>query len=185
VQKVVTKLQKRIWIFPTLALVTILVGKICASACAFFKGDILGLDLEIFGIAFYSVLLIGAIFYNKFYPKDWVMKVIAAVVAIGVGAEYVFIKFQIQNSTYCPKCIISGASLLAMFFVLIPHMKKWLIILLILCGVLFTSFTFSGSLTPLYAEEISTRGFGNEKSQTWIIAYSAHFCPARKKQLTG
>ena len=137
--------------------------------------------LAIFGMAFYSVLLTALVFHKKFYPKDWVMKAVAAIVAIGVGAEYVFIKFQVQNNIYCPRCIISGAFFLMMFFIVIPQMKKWVVILLILCGAVFTSFTFNGSVIPSYAGEIQVPSFGNDKSQTEIIVYSDYFCPACSK----
>lgn len=178
---VIEKVQKSIWIFPVLSLVTIIAGKICQEACVFLHGDILGLDLEIFGIVFYSFLLLALVLHKKFYQKDWIMKAVAAVAAIGVGAEYIFIKFQVQNNIYCPRCIISGAFFLMMFFVLIPHMKKWVLILLILSGAVFTSFTFNGSVIPSYADEISFPCFGDEKSQTEIIVYSDYYCPACSK----
>lgn len=175
------KVQDRLWLFPALALITIIIGKMCLESCVFLQGNILGLDLEIVGIAFYSVLLTVLIFHRKFYPRDWVMKAVASVVAIGVGAEYIFIKFQVQNNIYCPRCIISGAFFLMMFLVLIPHMKKWAVILLIVGGAVFTSFTFHGSVIPSYAEELQVPSFGKGKARTEVIVYSDYFCPACSK----
>jgi hypothetical protein len=174
-------MQRRLWIFPAFALITLIVGKICTDTCMFLQGSLLGLDLEVLGIAFYAALLVAVIFYTHLYHKKWFIKAIAAIVSIGVGAEYIFIQFQVQNSIYCAKCIISGVLFLVMFLLLIPHINKWAAILLILCGVIFTSYTFSGSVTPSYADEIDFPSFGNEHSRTEIIIYSDYFCPACRK----
>ncbi|OGW46569.1 MAG: hypothetical protein A2Y66_05505 [Nitrospirae bacterium RBG_13_41_22] len=177
----IANVQNRVWVFPALALITIIIGRICKESCVFIHGDILGVDLEIFGIFFYSLLLLSVILYKKISPKDWVMKAITAMVSMGAGAEFILIKFQVQNNIYCPKCLISGFFFLAMFFIVARHIKTWVVILLILFGAIFTSFTFSGSVIPSYAKEIQYPGFGNENSQTEIIIYSDYFCPACRK----
>lgn len=174
--KVFSGLQNRLWIFPALCILTIVIGQICAAKCAFIQGDILGIDLNIFGILFYSVLLISLLVYRKFYPEGWFMKSIAAVASVGVGAELVLIKFQVENSVYCPKCLISGFFFLVMFFLLARHLKKWVIILLIAAGMFFTSFTFSGSIIPSYADD-SYPQFGADKALVEVIVYSDYFCP--------
>jgi thiol:disulfide interchange protein DsbA len=171
-------LRSKVWIFPTLALITVVIGQLCANACAFIRGDILGLDLNIFGILFYSLLLVIAVLYRKVYPKEWLMKALAAIASIGMGAELILIKFQVQNGVYCPKCLISGFFFVVMFFVVAPHLKKWVVILLVFLGVFFASFTFSGSVIPSYAEEAGAPNFGNDKGQIEIIVYSDYFCPA-------
>jgi hypothetical protein len=176
-QKFIVNIQNRLWIFPALALITLIIGQICKTSCVFLHGDIFGLDLEIIGTAFYSTLLVSTIIYSKYYPRDWVMKIIAAIVSIGVGVEFILIRFQVQNSTYCPKCLISGFFFLVMFFVVIRHVKTWLVLLLILFGVLFASLTFNGAVTPSYAEKIECPCFGNDKSQTEIVIYSDYLCP--------
>ena len=177
----IANVQNRVWVFPALALITIIIGRICKESCVFIHGDILGVDLEIFGIFFYSLLLLSVILYKKISPKDCVMKAITAMVSMGAGAEFILIKFQVQNNIYCPKCLISGFFFLAMFFIVARHIKTWVVILLILFGAIFTSFTFSGSVIPSYAKEIQYPGFGNENSQTEIIIYSDYFCPACRK----
>jgi len=180
-QNFIRNIQNGVWVFPALALITIIIGQICKDSCVFIRGDILGIDVEIFGIFFYSVLLLSIILYKKIYPKDWVIKAITAIVSMGVGAEIIFIKFQVQNNIYCPKCLISGFFFLTMFFILARHIKTWVIILLIVCGTLVTSFTFSGSVIPSYAKEIRYPIFGNENSKTEIIIYSDYFCPWCRK----
>lgn len=180
-QNFIENVQNRVWIFPALALITIIIGRICKESCVFIHGDILGVDLEIFGIFFYSLLLLSVILYKKIFPKDWVMKAITAIVSMGVGVEFILIKFQIQNNIYCPKCLISGFFFLIMFFIVARHIKTWIVILLILFGAIFTSFTFSGSVIPSYAKEIQYPSFGNENTQTEIIVYSDYFCPACRK----
>jgi len=172
------KLQHKAWIFPALALLALVIGQICQEKCAVLRGDILGLDLNIAGIFLYSLLLVSTVFYLKFYPRDWFMKAIAAVVSAGMGAEIILVKFQIQNNTYCPKCLISGVFFLAMFFVVAPNLKKWVVILLIVLGALFTSVTFNGAVTPSYAEDVKYPGFGSEKAGIEVIVYSDYFCPA-------
>jgi protein-disulfide isomerase/uncharacterized membrane protein len=178
--RVVSGLQNRLWIFPALCILTIVIGQICAAKCAFIQGDILGIDLNIFGIFFYSMLLVSFLVYRKFYPEDWLMKSIAAVASVGVGAELVLIKFQVENSVYCPKCLISGFFFLVMFFLLARHLKKWVIILLIAAGMLFTAFTFNGSIIPSYANEPYPQ-FGADKALVEVVVYSDYFCPHCKK----
>lgn len=174
--RVISGLQDRLWILPALSILTIVIGQLCASMCAFIEGDILGIDLNIFGILFYSLLLVSLLVYRKLYPGDWLMKAVAAVAAVGVGAELILIKFQVENSAYCPKCLISGFFFLVMFFLVARHLKKWVIILLIAAGLLFTSFTFNGSIIPSYADE-SYPQFGSDKARVEIIVYSDYFCP--------
>ncbi|MBZ0156031.1 MAG: thioredoxin domain-containing protein [Alphaproteobacteria bacterium] len=175
---VYTTLQNRIWIFPGLALVTLVIGQICKTSCSFLSGDILGLDLNIFGVLFYSLLLVAVIAYKRLFPKDWVMSLIAATVSAGVGAEFILIKFQVEQGVYCPKCLISGLFLLLMFVMVVRHLKVWLVALLVLLGAVFTSLTFNGSVIPSYAKEVQHPSFGNEKARTEIVVYSDYFCPA-------
>jgi len=174
--RVISGLQNRLWIFPVLSILTIVIGQLCAAKCAFIQGDILGINLNIFGILFYSLLLVSLLVYGKFYPEDRLMKAIAAVASVGVGAELVLIKFQVENNVYCPKCLISGFFFLVMFFLLARHLKKWVLILLIAAGMLLTSFTFNGSIIPSYADEPYPQ-FGSDKAKVEVIVYSDYFCP--------
>jgi len=174
--RVISGLQNRLWILPALCILTIVIGQLCAAKCAFIQGDILGIDLNIFGILFYSLLLVSLLVYRIFYPEAWLMKAIAAVASVGVGAELVLIKFQVENNVYCPKCLISGFFFLVMFFLVARHLKKWLIILLIAAGLLFTTFTFNGAVIPSYADG-SYPQFGSDKARVEIIVYSDYFCP--------
>jgi uncharacterized membrane protein len=174
-------LQKRPWIFPVLSLITIIVGQICSKSCMFIHGDILGFDLEVFGIVFYSMLILSFLIYKKMLSKDWVIKTITAAVAAGVGAEIIFVKFMIQNNTYCTKCLVSGFFLLTMFLIMVRRIKPWVVVLLILFGAVFASFTFSGSVVPSYAKEIRYPSFGNSKAKVEIIVYSDYHCPFCRK----
>lgn len=178
--RVFSGLQNRLWILPALSILTIVLGQLCATKCAFIQGDILGIDLNIVGILFYSLLLVSLMVYRKFYPEDWLMRAIAAVASAGVGAELILIKFQVENNVYCPKCLISGFFFLVMFFLVARHLKKWVIILLIAAGLLITSFTFNGSIIPSYGDELYPQ-FGSNKARVEIIVYSDYFCPHCKK----
>jgi uncharacterized membrane protein len=183
VRNFIMSLQNRLWIFPALSLATIVVGQICSTSCAFIHGDILGFDLDLFGIVFYSMLILSFIIYKKMFPRDWVIKTMTAAVAAGIGAEIIFVRFQIQNDTYCPKCLISGFFLFAMFLIMIMArwVKPWFVVLSILFGAVFTSFTFNGSVIPSYAGEIGCPGFGNSKAKVEVIVYSDYFCPFCRK----
>ncbi len=174
--RVVSELKNRLWILPALCMLTIIIGQLCAAKCAFIQGDILGIDLNIFGMLFYALLLVSLLVHGKLYSEDWLMKAIAAVASAGVGAELILIKFQVENNVYCPKCLISGFFFLVLFFLVVRHLRKWVIILLIAAGLLFTSFTFNGSVIPSYADE-SYPQFGSDKAQVRIIVYSDYFCP--------
>ncbi|MFO0754818.1 MAG: thioredoxin domain-containing protein [Thermodesulfovibrionales bacterium] len=175
---VYTGLQNRVWVFPALALATLVIGQICKTSCSFLTGDILGLDLNVFGVLFYSFLLAAAIVYKGLFPKDWVMSLIAAAVSAGVGAEFILIKFQVEQGVYCPKCLISGLFLFLMFAVVVRRLKVWLAALLVVLGAVFTSLTFSGSVIPSYAKEVQHPSFGNAKAPLEIVVYSDYFCPA-------
>ncbi len=174
--RVVSGLKNRLWILPALCIITIVIGQLCAAKCAYVQGDIIGIDLNIFGILFYSLLLVLLMVYRKVYPGGWLMKAIAAVASVGIGAELILVKFQVENSVYCPKCLISGFFFLVMFLLIARHLKRWVIILLIAAGVLFASFTFNGSIIPSYGEE-SYPKFGTDSAKVEIIVYSDYFCP--------
>ncbi len=178
--RLVSGLQNRLWILPALCILTIIIGQLCAAKCAFIQGDILGIDLNVFGILFYSLLLVLLLVHGKFYPEDRLMKAIAAVASAGVGAELILIKFQVENSVYCPKCLISGFFFLVLFSLVARHLKKWVIILLIAAGLLFASFTFNGSIIPSYAAEPYPQ-FGSDKARVEVIVYSDYFCPHCRK----
>lgn len=178
ISAVYTGLQNRVWIFPALALVTLVIGQICRTSCSFLSGDILGLDLNVFGVLFYSLLLAAVIVYKRFVPKDWMMSLIAAAVSAGVGAEFILIRFQVDQGVYCPKCLISGLFLLLMFAMVMRRLKVWLAALLVVLGAVFTSLTFSGSVIPSYAKEVQHPSFGNGKAPVEIVIYSDYFCPA-------
>lgn len=172
------RLQSHLWIFPLLALAAVIIGQICETQCAYISGDILGIDLNLFGILFYSFLVASVLFYKKYYPKEWVLKAIAAVVSVGAGAEVVLIKFQIQHDTYCPKCLVSGFFFLVLFFLLARQLRAWVVALLVAAGILFASLTFSGSVIPTYGKDIPSPLFGNPAAPVEIIVYSDYFCPA-------
>ncbi len=178
---ILARLHEQVWIFPALALLTLLIGQVCEERCAVLQGDILGLDLNVLGIFLYSALLVSAVFHRKFYPRDWLMKAITAVVSAGVGVEIILVKFQIQNNVYCPKCLISGLFFLAMFFVIARNLRKWVVVILLISGAFIASVTFNGSVTPSYAEEIRYPSFGSENARTEIILYSDYFCSACSK----
>ncbi|MGO9614525.1 MAG: thioredoxin domain-containing protein [Dissulfurispiraceae bacterium] len=166
-------MKGKIWMFPLAALVTLAVGQLCSGACSYLKGDFLGIDLNIIGVIYYTTLLILAI-VNRALARLF----LTVLVSLGVGAEAVFIGYQIQFETYCIKCLISGAFLIAMFVLTIGSLRKWATVSLVLVGSIVTLAFFSGSVTPTYALENAFPEFGNLKDPRFeIIVYSDYFCP--------
>jgi hypothetical protein len=73
-----------------------------------------------------------------------------------------------------------------MFLLMAGNIRRWVAAILIALGILFTSFTFNGSVVPsyaqayaqAYAQETGYPGFGKARAETELIVYSDYFCPA-------
>lgn len=172
--KTISALTKHIWVFPLAALVALIVGELCTTTCDYLRGDFLGVDLNIIGYAFYGTLLTMAFFRSR--P---VRTALAVLVAVGFGAELVFVAYQVRMDTYCVRCLVSGTFLVLMFLCTIGMIRKWATAGLVATGVLVTMAFFSGTVTPMYAQDQKFPQFGNLKNpQFTMVIYSDYFCPA-------
>jgi uncharacterized membrane protein len=163
--------QKHLWIFPALALLILGIGSFCQSGCEALQGRIFGIELELFGAVYYAALLLMLIFF-----RHSVFVMIA--IAVGVGAEIIFIEFQIEHSTYCIKCLLSGLCLLTLFALTLRNSRKTLVAASIIAGFTVTLLFFDGSVTPVYGEEPNYPVYGNPKGKIEVVVYSDYFCVA-------
>jgi len=161
----------------------------CEDACAYLKGDILGVDLKYVGVVF--LLAMGSLALLR----QW--SFLRAHLAGSLGVELYLIGFQIQQNVYCPYCLALAALVVAAFIVNYekPETIRGLsflgvvrfdwprplgpvpLSLFALAGFLFVMLTFSGSVLPVYGadpqDSISTFGKGRDE----VRLYTDYFCP--------
>ena len=166
----------------------------CDTACSYLQGDIWGIDLKWFGIA-YMIALIG---FAAFRQTPFVRFFLAA----GLGVEVFLFSFQIRNNIYCPFCIAFAAIVIAAFIVNYEASSAWLgnqrkmwiyflgevdlpmfrihklpLFVVSLLGYFIILLTFSGSVTPSYGQDkisdVPSLGQGNYE----VILFADYFCP--------
>jgi thiol-disulfide isomerase/thioredoxin len=166
----------------------------CDTACSYLQGDIWGIDLKWFGIA-YMIVLIG---FAAFRQTPFVRFFLAA----GLGVEVYLFSFQIRNNVYCPFCIAFAAMVIAAFIVNYEASSAWLgnqrkmwlyflgevdlpmfrihklpLLVVSLLGYFIILLTFSGSVTPSYGQDkisgAPSLGQGNYE----VILFTDYFCP--------
>jgi thiol-disulfide isomerase/thioredoxin len=166
----------------------------CDTACSYLQGDIWGIDLKWFGIAY----MVAIIAFAALRQTPFVRVLLAA----GLGVEVFLFSFQIRNNVYCPFCIAFAAMVIAAFIVnyeaspswLANQRKMWLyflgevdlpafrihklpLLIVSLLGYFIILLTFSGSVTPSYAQDkisgVPSLGQGNYE----VILFADYFCP--------
>ena len=166
----------------------------CDTACTYLKGDIWGIDLKWVGIAYMSVIIIFAAFKQ--------MSFVRALLATGLGVEVYLYYFQIENEIYCPFCLAFSVMLILSFLINyeVPsawrenRRRMWLyflgevsfpmfklnklpLLLFSILGYLTVLFTFSGSVTPSFAQ-VSTGAVPSlGKGPYEVIMFADYFCP--------
>ena len=169
-----SKLKKELWIYPSIALLVLAIGHFCKiDGCAMLSGDILGIDLNIIGAIYFSLLFASIYIFRK--TKDYALT--ALLTAAGIGAEAIFFSYQISNSVYCPKCITAGITLIPLFILTRGYIRKRVLTAMVLLGLIVTSITFNGSILPSYAANYEP-SFGNKKASTEVIIYTDYMCPS-------
>jgi len=187
-----------------LGLVLVIYYITCEDACAYLKGDILGVDLKYVGVVF--LLAMGSLALLR----QW--SFLRALLAGSLGVELYLIGFQIQQDVYCPYCLALAALVVAAFVANYekPETIRGLsflgevrfewprplgpvpLSLFTLAGFLFVLLTFSGSVLPAYGadprENLSTFGQGSNE----VRLYTDYFChpcrsiePAIEEALIG
>jgi thiol-disulfide isomerase/thioredoxin len=166
----------------------------CDTACTYLKGDILGIDLKYVGMIYMAVIIAFAVFRQ--------MNFVRAMLAAGLGVEVYLYYFQIENDIYCPFCLAFSVLLILSFLINyeVPSVwrenrrRMWLyflgevsfpmfkmhklpLLLFSLLGYLTVLFTFSGSVTPSFAQtnEGAVPSLGKGSYQVTIFA--DYFCP--------
>lgn len=166
----------------------------CDTACSYLKGDIGGIDLKWVGIA-YMVIIIA---FTALKQTQFVRVILAA----GLGAEVYLFSFQIRNNVFCPFCLAFAAIVIAAFIVNYEASAAWLqnqrkmwiyflgevnfpmlkinrlpLLVVALAGYFFVLLTFSGAVTPVYAQDkingVPSLGQGNYE----VILFADYFCP--------
>ena len=191
---------KKYWNLITIALSVIGIGIMayydhCDTACSYLKGDIWGIDLKWVGIAYMTAIIVFAAFKQASFVK--------ALLAVGLGVEVHLYAFQVQNNVYCPFCLAFSLTLILSFTINyeVPSAwrensrRMWLyflgeadfpmfrihklpLLLFGLLGYLFVLLTFSGSVTPAYAQETVRSGVpALGKGKYEIIMFADYFCP--------
>jgi len=166
----------------------------CDSACSYLKGDIFGIDLKWFGIAFMAAVIVFAAFKQTPFVR--------ALLAAGLGVEVHLYAFQVQNDVYCPFCLAFSVMLILSFIinyevpsawrekrsrmwlyflgeVNVPmlKLKRFPLLLVSILGYLTILVTFSGSVTPAYGQDsaqvIPSLGSGAYE----VTVFADYFCP--------
>jgi protein-disulfide isomerase len=166
----------------------------CDTACAYLKGDLLGVDLKYIGI-FYMVV-IALLSGTRKIPEA------RTLLAAGLGGEAFLLWFQIKENIFCPYCLAFAACVAAAYTVNyeVPKMTGWKkifylpgevrfsaaakrvpLILFMLAGYGVMALTFSGSTLPAYAADPGPPVYGHGDKE--IRVYTDYFCtPCRKAE---
>lgn len=166
----------------------------CDTACSYLKGDILGIDLKYVGIMYMAVIIAFAAFKQ--------MNFVRALLAAGLGVEVYLYYFQIENEIYCPFCLAFSILLILSFLINyeVPsawrenRRRMWLyflgeasfpmfklnklpLLLFSILGYLTVLFTFSGSVTPSFAQISKGTVPSLGKGPYEVIMFADYFCP--------
>ncbi len=166
----------------------------CDTECSYLQGDIWGFDLKWIGIAYMITLIAFAVLKQN--------ELVRILLAAGLGVEVFLFSFQVKNSVFCPFCLAFAAIIITAFIVnyevsrawLTNQRKMWLyflgevnfpmlkinkvpLLVFALAGYFFVLLTFSGAVTPAYAQEKSQGipSFGNGNYE--ILLFTDYFCP--------
>lgn len=116
---------------------------ICAGACSYLKGSILGINLEYVGIAYMASIMLLSIL-----KKDILLLIF---LSAGVGIEFYLIGFQVWYNTYCPYCLAFAAIIFILFFLNAKRDRKMLSVVTMGLALILFAIFFEGSVVPSYA----------------------------------
>ena len=108
--------RKRVILNIVLALVSIgiiIFDRFCSGTCSYLRGDLFGLDLQYFGLAFMALIV-----FLSFLKKDFFL---ISSLSAGLGVEIYLVGFQVWFNTYCPYCLAFGGVLMILFFMNTMH----------------------------------------------------------------
>ena len=170
----------------------------CDTTCSYLKGDIFGIDLKWVGMMFMAAVIVFAAFKQTPFVR--------ALLAAGLGVEVHLYAFQIQNDVYCPFCLAFSVMLIASFIINyeVPsawrenRLRMWLyflgevnfpmfkinklpLLFVSILGYLTILLTFSGSVTPAYAQDSAGAIPSLGKGKYEIVLFADYFCPPCKR----
>jgi len=166
----------------------------CDSACSYLKGDLLGIDLKWIGMTYMTIIIVFALFKQ--------MSFVRALLAAGLGVEVHLYAFQVENEVYCPFCLAFSVMLILAFIINyeVPsawrenRRRMWLyflgevsfpmfklnklpLLLFSVLGYLTVLLTFTGSVTPSFAQTADRAIPSLGKGPYEIIMFADYFCP--------
>jgi thiol-disulfide isomerase/thioredoxin len=145
----------------------IIFDRFCSGTCSYISGDLFGLDLRYFGLAFMAVIIVLSLVKNHYF--------LILVLSMGLGVEIYLVGFQVWFNTYCPYCLAFGGVLMVLFFMNIRKTKLKTAILFAVVGLILFALFFQGSFTPAFAAETLIPSFGTGKIH--VRLYTDYFCP--------
>jgi len=166
----------------------------CDTECSYLQGDIWGIDLKWIGIAYMVAIILFA-----FLKQSQLVRII---LAAGLGVEVFLFSFQIKNDVFCPFCLAFAAIVIIAFIANYEtspawrenQRKMWLyflgevnfpmlkikklpLLVVALAGYFFVLFTFSGAVTPAYAQEKNQGVPSLGQGKYEILLFTDYFCP--------
>ena len=136
-------------LFPLIGIGVMVFYDVCDTNCSSLQGAFLGLDLKWIGILFMTVLLVMALLP----ASRWAVSVghLRTLMLSGaLGGEVMLVRFQVVHDTYCPFCLVFGASVLVLFASNYGQMNRYLVWGAFLAGIVAFALFFEGSVVPLY-----------------------------------
>ena len=123
--------------------------KVCDTSCSILKGTFLGVDLKIIGILFMAALLMMTLPPVSRYTLP-VNHLRTMMLSGALGGEFLLVRFQIVQETYCPFCLAFGLCVLILLVANFIRMNRYLALGSFLAGIGAFVLFFSGSVLPLY-----------------------------------
>lgn len=136
-------------LFPIIGIGVMVFYDVCNTACSSLQGTFLGMDLKLIGILFMTILLILALLPAARWASP-VGYLRTLMLSGALGGEVLLVRFQIVHDTYCPFCLVFGASLLVLFVSNYGRMNRFLAWGAFLAGIVAFALFFEGSVIPLY-----------------------------------
>jgi uncharacterized membrane protein len=136
-------------LFPLIGIGVMVFYDVCDTGCSSLRGTFLRLDLKWIGILFMAVLLVLALLPASRWavPSGYLRTLM---LSGALGGEVMLVRFQIVHDTYCPFCLVFGASILVLFASNYGRMNRCLAWGTFLTGIAAFALFFEGSVLPLY-----------------------------------
>ncbi len=149
-----------------LGLVVIVLYYYCGSSCLYLAGNVLGVDLKLWGVAFLWLLTMLVLFRMHTFC--------CFLVSVGLGGEIFLVGYQIFHRTYCPFCLILALIVFALFVMNLNKKKLTLILLSVALGLVFLSAFFQSVPLKIETGVRALPSFG--RGDIKVRLYTDYFC---------